>query len=136
MARLAQSWLFVFLLPIGWACAAAENNPATNAPVPAPRLANGVPIDGVFQKATAEGLVIKNAKGVLTYSWKFLARGTRYRYERPFLGKGKPARKAAAPAPVPTPAPKPKAAPPRPPPVTNAPDAFRGRMMQIPSSRY
>ena len=149
MAWFGQRWLFMILLLGGLVlAAAAEDNsptnlpPATNLPPPAdpapppPRLANGALFEGAFQKTDAEGLVFKTMKGAVAYPWKYLARGVRYRYEKPFLSKAKPVKKAVAPAPAPVPRPKPAPPPPPPPPVTNAPAALKGRMLQIPSSRY
>ena len=55
---------------------------AQDTSVPLPRLANGIPIEGTVQEATAAGLVVETAKGPKVYPWKYLSAGTRYRYER------------------------------------------------------
>ncbi len=55
--------------------------------VPPARLANGQLIEGSIQATNSEGLLIATPRGELTYPWKYLSVGTRYRHERPLREK-------------------------------------------------
>ena len=67
---------------------------AQDSSVPLPRSANGIPVDGTVQEATAAGLVVETYKGTKVYPWKHLSAGTRYRYERPLSKQEKAKDKA------------------------------------------
>jgi len=90
----------IYLQP--WLCAAllfavlSLNIPAAEDQADVPlRMANGTVIDGTMQEATPEGLVIQGEKGKYTAPWKYLAAGTRYRYELPMLAAQEVARSNA-----------------------------------------
>lgn len=61
-----------------------------------PRMVNGVEIRGTVQEATSDGLIVRTSKGAITYPWKYLSAGTRYRYELPMLEEMKARAEAEA----------------------------------------
>ena len=67
---------------------------AQDTSVPLPRLANGIPVEGTVQEATAAGLAVETVKGTKVYPWKYLSAGTRYRYKR-LLSQQEKAKKKA-----------------------------------------
>lgn len=76
------------------------------------RLANGAPIEGALQETTAEGMTFQTSHGAVSYPWKHLSAGTRYRHERPFLAEQAVRKsKAVQPAPAEPSAAKTPAAP-------------------------
>ncbi len=64
-------------------------------PEPA-RLANGMPVDGVYQQTTAQGITFQTPKGIQVLPWKYLSTGTRYRFEGAFLARKQAAKINAA----------------------------------------
>ncbi len=102
-----KPWVLMISLAAGlvWSGLAADEPAA--APPPA-RLANGVPVEGVVQKAGPEGLTVQTSKETVIIPWKHLSAGTRFRLER--AARAQPATGKA-----------PAAAPAAKPPATNAP---------------
>ena len=79
-----QSKWYCVILPVAVVLAAAAcraDDPATTQPPP-PRMANGLIIEGDVLNVSEEGLTVQSPKGVVTYPWRYLSTGTRYRYQR------------------------------------------------------
>jgi hypothetical protein len=107
--------LLIMLIWVGGLAGAAGAGDETN--VPPARLANGLPVEGVFQKTNAAGLVFQTPKGVQTnYPWKYLSAGTRYRYLRTLQLAPAPPPPPPPPVPVPPPVTRPATNPPVKPP--------------------
>ncbi len=90
MRALIVTFLFISVL----AARAQTEAGVTNAQ--SARLANGIAIEGTIKQATDQGLIIETSKGTITYPWKYLSAGTRYRYQRPLLSSTADARSNAA----------------------------------------
>ena len=73
-----KSYHAFFMLAV-FLAAAAYGSDETAGARPA-RLVNGTVIEGTIAEISGEGMVMKTAKGLVTYPWKYLSAGTRFRY--------------------------------------------------------